>query len=120
MQGAQKPDKQISSNCLSSCTIHLRLNLALCYGKSRRSKQADEDDRQDKQHEKFSMLFHGIGLLYKDNGLEINAPTILTNSRRHHAFIRRRKTCPPNILHHDLKMLEVVWEDPIAKATGAV
>ena len=46
--------------------------------------------------------------------------TMLTKSRRHHAFIRSRKIWPPNIRHQLLKILEVAWEDPIANATGAV
>ena len=42
-----------------------------------------------------------------DSGLAINAPTMLTNSRRHHAFISSRKICPANIRHQLLKMLDV-------------
>lgn len=57
---------------------------------------------------------------YNDKGLERKVPTIEVNSLRHHAFIRSRKSWPPNILHHDLKMFEVDWEAPIANATGAV
>ena len=48
----------------------------------------------------------------------MNAPTMLVNSRRHQAFMSRRNTCPPNIRHQDLKMLEVDWDAPMEKATG--
>ena len=41
------------------------------------------------------------------------------NSRRHHAFITSKKSWPPNIRHQDLKMLDVDWEEPVAKAIGA-
>lgn len=45
---------------------------------------------------------------------------MLVNSRRHQVFISSRKICPANIRHQLLKMLDVAWEAPIAKATGAV
>ena len=42
------------------------------------------------------------------------------NSRRHQAFMISRNTCPPNIRHHDLKILDVLWDAPMENATGAV
>ena len=57
---------------------------------------------------------------YSESGFEINAPTMLTNRRRHQAFIRSRNTCPPNIRHQLLKILDVACDAPIANATGAV
>jgi len=42
------------------------------------------------------------------------------NKRKHHAFMIKRNICPANILHHDLKILDVDWEEPVAKAMGAV
>ncbi len=45
---------------------------------------------------------------------------MLTNSRRHQAFIMSRNSCPANIRHQLLKMLDVDCDTPIAKATGAV
>ena len=50
----------------------------------------------------------------------MKVPTMLTKSRRHHAFINSRKICPPNIRHQLLKMFAVDWDAPIANATGAV
>ena len=32
----------------------------------------------------------------------------------------RRNSWPPNILHQELKMFDVLSEAPVAKATGAV
>ena len=57
---------------------------------------------------------------HSESGFAMNAPTMLVNSRRHQAFMSRRNTCPPNIRHQDLKMLEVDWEAPMENATGAV
>lgn len=57
---------------------------------------------------------------YKESGFARKAPTMDVNSRRHQAFMINRNTCPPNIRHHDLKMLEVVWDAPMENATGAV
>lgn len=42
------------------------------------------------------------------------------NSRRHQAFITRRKICPPSIRHQDLKMFPVDWDAPMENTTGAV
>ena len=55
-------------------------------------------------------------------------PTMDVNRRRHHAFIISRKICPPNILHHDLKIFEVDFgliagveaEDPIRLSIRSV
>ena len=44
---------------------------------------------------------------YRDKGFAINVPTMLVNSRRHHAFMSSRNTCPPSIRHHALKMFAV-------------
>ena len=55
-----------------------------------------------------------------DSGLARNVPTIVVNSRRHHAFIRSRNNCPANIRHQLLKMLDVDCDAPRANATGAV
>ena len=57
---------------------------------------------------------------HSESGFAMNAPTMLVNSRRHQAFMSRRNTCPPNIRHQDLKMLEVDWDAPMENATGAV
>ena len=59
-------------------------------------------------------------IFHSESGFAMNAPTMLVNSRRHQAFMSRRNTCPPNIRHQDLKMLEVDWDAPMEKATGAV
>ena len=40
---------------------------------------------------------------YMESGFEMNVPTIVINSRRHHAFISSRNICPPNIRHQLLK-----------------
>ena len=45
---------------------------------------------------------------YSDNGFDKKLPTIDVNRRKHHAFIKSRKICPPHIRHHDLKMPDVV------------
>ena len=57
---------------------------------------------------------------HNDSWFAMKAPTMDVNRRRHQAFMSRRNTCPPNIRHQDLKMLEVDWEAPMEKATGAV
>ena len=57
---------------------------------------------------------------YSDSGFARKLPTMDVNRRRHHAFIRSRKICPPNIRHQDLKIFDVDWEAPVAKAMGAV
>ena len=59
-------------------------------------------------------------IFHSESGFAMNAPTMLVNSRRHQAFMSRRNTCPPNIRHQDLKMLEVDWDAPMENATGAV
>lgn len=53
-------------------------------------------------------IFRMIVPPYKDRGLAIKAPNMDVNSRRHQAFITSRNTCPPNILHQDLKMFDVL------------
>ena len=55
-----------------------------------------------------------------ESGLAMKAPTMEINRRRHQAFISNKKSWPPNIRHQLLKMLEVDWDAPMAKATGAV
>ena len=40
--------------------------------------------------------------------------------QQYQAFIMRRNNWPPSILHHELKMLEVLSEAPVANAMGAV
>lgn len=59
-------------------------------------------------------------IFHSESGFAMNAPTMLVNSRRHQAFMSRRNTCPPNIRHHDLKILDVLWDAPMENATGAV
>ena len=44
---------------------------------------------------------------YRDKGFAINVPTMLVNSRRHHAFMSSRNTCPPSIRHQDFQMFDV-------------
>lgn len=57
--------------------------------------------------EKIRMIFFVLTPPYRDSGFAIKAPTMLTNSRKHHAFISSRKICPANIRHQLLKMLDV-------------
>ena len=55
-----------------------------------------------------------------DSGFARKVPTMEVNNLKHQAFISNRKNCPPSIRHQLLKMLDVAWDAPIAKATGAV
>lgn len=41
------------------------------------------------------------------------------NSRKHQAFIKSKKNCPPSIRHQLLKIFPVAWEAPVENATGA-
>ena len=117
---AEKPDQHIPCDRLLAGRSHLGLNLRLCNGKGWNCKRDHEYQHGRQHHGQFDMFFRGYPSHQIERGLEMKAPTMLTNSRRHQAFISNKNTWPPNIRHQLLKMLAVDWAAPIAKAKGAV
>ena len=118
--GAQKPNQHVPGHGFTADSVHLCLHIGLT---DRGGRQREGHRKNNRKHEdtcKLNALFRFHSPCQMESGLEMKEPTMLTKSRRHHAFIRSRKIWPPNIRHQLLKILEVAWEDPIANATGAV
>ena len=120
--GTEEPDEHISGHSFLSLFCYGFLYLASV------SSAAKTGMEQNKTRQETSTRAVRIGFLYfmdssfhqSDNGFARKVPTMLVNSRRHHAFINNRKNCPPSIRHQEWKMFPVDWEAPVAKATGAV
>ena len=118
--GAQKPDQHVPGHGFTADGIYLRLHIRLTDRGGRQREGHRKNYCKHKDACKSNALFRCHSPCQIESGLERKAPTMLTKSRRHHAFIKKRKIWPPNIRHQLLKILEVAWEDPIANATGAV
>ena len=115
----QEPDEYISGDNFSTAGVDCCLHIALLDCKCCGGEHLGQCSPNPQQHD--SPILHCELLSHQtESGLARNVPTILTNSLRHHAFIIRRKSCPPSILHHALKMLEVFSDAPVANAIGAV
>ena len=99
--GAQKPYQYIAGDSFlpgsTDCGFYITLRNALVHITTTRV-------RISRQFKKNRFL---MDTPYRDKGFAINVPTMLVNSRRHHAFMSSRNTCPPSIRHHALKMFAV-------------